>query len=241
MSRFLMALGVVLVLVGVSRGIVKPKPHLKTLARQATLRVESGGMRGSAIHLKDGIALSAAHVCELFPTMGNPIARDYKGRAIKIIAFEVALNGSDACILQLESFNDLPEMDLTKKVDALGTPIVLPSFAGGEEYSIKSGVLVSDETVPVMEDPVACMLSPTTCKFHKYKVIVSTAPAQPGASGSGVLNEDGEVIGITVLGMYGGSLSGITPLSEVIQMINESIIGAKYKSLTNKGMFDIFR
>jgi hypothetical protein len=52
----------------------------------------------------------------------------------------------------------------------------------------------------------------------------TTVPGVPGASGSGIINTDGELVGILVLGAGDFSRSAVVPLKEIKQFLRKSAL-----------------
>lgn len=184
-------------------------------ARMAVLRFDSEVGRGSATHVKNGIALSAAHVCHMLDELPEHYGTllDYEGNQLPILSYQVYPdNNVDLCILKFVPINYIPETALAPLNEVvLQTKVFIPSFAGGVNYSIRSGTVLTQEMVQVGP-------------FELLDVNITDAIAEPGVSGSGALNAKGEMIGITIL-KVGNNHSGLTPLKYLHEIIEHSALG----------------
>lgn len=194
-----------------------PPPSLSFMdkARMAVLRFDSEIGRGSATHVKNGIALSAAHVCHMLDELPerHGTLLDYEGNQLPILEYQVYPdNNVDLCILKFIPINYIPETPLAPmNSTVLQTKVFIPSFAGGVNYSIRSGTVLTQELVQMSFVQV-------------LDVNITDAIAEPGASGSGAINANGEMIGITIL-KVGDRYSGLTPLKYLHEIINNSKLG----------------
>lgn len=194
----------------------KPSASLMKKAFQNTLRVDFGRARCSATYIDKGIAVTASHCCLKFKLLANDNVqvKTFDDKFYKVLKYEVhpkAMN-VDVCLLKLPSNLVLPGTKLANPEDlVLNQVVIIPSYAGGVRYSIRSGTILSEELVDV--DPVTTM-----------PINITTAMVEGGASGSGALNVRGELVGVTVLRLD-QFISGIIPLRYIIEAINQTEVG----------------
>lgn len=185
---------------------------------------------GSAIYLSKGLALSAAHVCELFPKAKTTFIVDSKHNQMRMEFYEVPSyskeNRVDLCLIKFTPKVSLPETVLSKEESiAIGTSLYNPSYGGGKYYSLNIGVVLADMAVEVPLE--FCMPPLIPCEnFEIYKVQKTSVPGVPGASGSGILDTDGKLVGILVIGPGDNSWSGIVPLEVIREFLNGSKLAA---------------
>lgn len=184
-------------------------------SRMAVLRFDTEVGRGSATHVKNGVALTAAHVCHMLDNIPEHTGTllDYEGNNLPILEYQVYPdNNVDLCIIKFVPISYIPETPLAPLEETvLQTKVFIPSFAGGVNYSIRSGVVLTQELVQMGFEQI-------------LDVNITDAIAEPGASGSGAVNSKGEMIGITIL-KVGNNHSGLTPLKYLHEIINNSKLG----------------
>jgi S1-C subfamily serine protease len=196
----------------------------KSLKERALHIVTDVGM-GSAIYLDKGLALTAGHVCEMFAKAKKVAALDYKKNNLRIEFYEMVKKEEiivDLCLLKVSLIDSLPITSLAQEDSiSIGTPLYNPNYGGGKYYSLTSGMILADA---VLEVPVGECFPPfiPCTKFEAFAVQIASCPGIPGASGSGVLNTKGELIGILVIGMNYGTASGIVDLEAIKRFLNDS-------------------
>ena len=148
-------------------------------------------MSGSAIviesNLKGSWALSAGHVCypEPDPHALNiedwaMLAFDVHGdiRPMKIVALDMS---NDVCVFRIPD-GPMPTVPLAKEQINMGDRAFLGAFPGG---------IYEPGFVPMFEGFYSGELTVEDKKWSGF-----TIPVAPGSSGGGVVNENGELVGI---------------------------------------------
>lgn len=186
---------------------------LMTYLNQVTVKVMTEVGRGSAVHLKNNVMMSAGHVCELFNQSPHNYVVEHDGYEAEIIEFEMAKDPeADICIFKVAGEVRLPEVELADPHESIILKgVIIPSYAGGVDYSVRAGTVITSEYA---------YMGP----FWRLKINITTAYASPGASGSGDFNEKGELIGITSL-QINQTYSGIVRLECLWQLLLESKLG----------------
>lgn len=179
--------------------------------------------RGSAIYLDKGLALSAAHVCELFPKAKQVFLVDGHGTKMFIQFYEMPAmnkgNRIDLCIIKFKPINKLPVTHLSEETSIpTGTPLYNPNYGGGKFYSLHIGHVLGSMGGEIGTDCTFLFCEDYLTYFFQQ----TSVPGVPGASGSGVLDTDGKLVGILVLGAGDNSWSGIVPLEVVREFLNDS-------------------
>jgi hypothetical protein len=182
--------------------------------------VVTKAVRGSAIHMRNNIFLSARHVCEaLKHAKQQPYVIDYKRNMFPIIRYESSVFPIDVCIFKINApIPSLwPETQMEQnRVDLVGQIIINGSFSGGEYYSYRVGRIITDEVIDTgsirgYEDTALTV-----------NIFTAELDIRPGASGSGALNLDGKLVGIVVLSYP--PYAGITRLEDVKAFLRKSKI-----------------
>lgn len=143
---------------------------------------------GSAIYLRNNMLLSAGHVCEgQNPLLSEAVETNFKiHQPIKFIIDERP--GIDLCLVQLAAMPK--QIDSTPVAAAnsnvMGSRVYIPGFSGGYVYSIRQGTVYLENTVPIFgKDSIVIM-----------RLQAMTVIGMPGISGSGVISEAGEIVGV---------------------------------------------
>ena len=188
--------------------------------RSSALQVVTNVGRGSAVVLEKGIALSAEHVCRMFDEAKSVELVDMFGNKMPVEFYEVPkrVKGRphvDICVIKFTPKTTHPTVKLSKdNVLVLGTILFNPNYGGGKYYSFRTGVVISEETVDVPTAECFPPFIPCT-EFDIYPIRRTTVPGIPGASGSGLFNRAGELVGILVIGGAYGEWSGVVPLEQL--------------------------
>jgi len=148
-------------------------------------------MSGSAIIIESSIegswALSAGHVCYPEPDPHALNLEDWvmlafnlhgEARPMRIVALDLS---NDVCVFKIPH-GPLPFVPLAKEQMELGERAFLGAYPGG---------LYEPGFVPLFEGFYSGELTVEEKKWSGY-----TIPVAPGSSGGGVVNENGELVGI---------------------------------------------
>jgi S1-C subfamily serine protease len=146
------------------------------------------GGAGSAMYLKQNILLSAGHVCEnQNPLMMEAVQNNRSiNQPIKFIIEERA--GVDLCLIFLAGNpkNVSPTNIAAANSNVMGAHVTIPGFSGGYNYSIRQGNVYAEELLPIYGKE----------GFIFMRLQAMSVFGQPGISGSGVLNDNGEIVGV---------------------------------------------
>ncbi len=208
-------IGVVLILVVIVK-LAKTFPPTSTTVISLDRRIQTSTFLirnqftgGTAINLKPGIALTAAHVCTDFKIQPAK-ALDYFGQWHAIT--EMIIDDqpvSDLCIIKYaEPSAFIPNNEIAEANTALiGDIGITGGYSGGHIYTERAGLIKTNELVKD-ENLV-------TSEVFTFNVNVIG-----GASGSGVFNRHGYIIGILSCGSKekGG---GAVPLSYLRQFLSK--------------------
>jgi S1-C subfamily serine protease len=194
-----------------------PKLTIDQLAervRQNAFYVWDPKMRASAVFLKPGIALTAKHVCGGMTQLTRLV--DYKDVQYRVV--EIVMDtrvDMDLCMVYFaRASKEAPVTELP------GTPLNFPhrsvigtkgftgGFGGGEFYSFISGVFFMSGKTHVYGAE-----APLTEDFFSFQV-------EPGASGSGVVDEEGNLIGI--VSVAGQGSTGAIPLWAIKEFLRKN-------------------
>ncbi|MFD2442816.1 serine protease [Bacillus sp. CGMCC 1.16607] len=146
-------------------------------AKQAVVKIEGNGVKGTGFNInEDGLIITNSHVVEKMISINIYFQNNkvFKGRVIKnspeLDIAIVEIDGENLPILKLQETQKWKEND---HVYIIGNPLAYTQIAN--EGSIKGMAMMNDRSTPVM---------------------TITAPVYRGNSGSPVLTEDNEVIGV---------------------------------------------
>jgi S1-C subfamily serine protease len=161
--------------------------------RGATVMFKDDKGWGTGVHIKNGLFLTARHVCLHF-IEGETVALDYLGDEVKVKEVEMSQRyGQDLCAFTIEreteeSIQTYPETPIAdvKRFNPIGELVAVPGFGGSPKYSIQSGYIFAFE---LSEDVRG--LDPTYAYIIGMQIF-------PGASGSGLFNKAGELVGILI-------------------------------------------
>lgn len=158
-------------------------------------------VRGTGVHVNNNIFLSAKHVCDSMPKAiedpGNTVT-DYKGITYKIISFELSKDPIDLCIFKVEAPKPSVWPSSLVSVEAIvGEQVYTGGFSGGRAYSFRAGICNSEEMESTYNIGGSKDKNKPEQFFYLYELGISKV--RGGASGSGVLNTKGEIIGILTL------------------------------------------
>lgn len=202
------------------------KREFEQSLKSRALQVVTNVGRGSAIYLDKGLAMSAAHVCELFPKAKEAYLVDAHNAKMRIEFYELPKYNQnkrvDLCLMKFKPLNQYPVTELSSEASiATGTSLYNPNYGGGKYYSLQTGQVLSDMTLDVPTE--FCMPPFIPCeKFEVYSVQRTSVPGIPGASGSGILDTKGKLVGILVIGAGDNSWSGIVPIEVIREFLNVS-------------------
>lgn len=172
----------------------------------------SGG-RGSAVYITGNKALTAGHVCEeQAPKKIMVKAHDGKRYLVDSYYMYEKIN-VDLCLLTLELAPKLPGTKISKDPTALTQFVFIGGYSGGTNYSIRGGSVYSEEVVQIMDDPFGF-------KFITMRVQFMTVFGEGGISGSGVINQAGELVGIA--NIVGPAGLGMMPLDQIRQFLKDA-------------------
>lgn len=178
--------------------------------RRSSLQIFTARVRGSAVYMSNGIALSAAHVCSDFID-GSEYATDFYGNRLKITEFETNTD-TDICVLKVELTDELPLRTLAdKKTFLLGQQVIVPGFQGGDSYSIFIHKVIGMLTIFVGRD---------------FRITnLTDMYTAPGGSGGGVFDSSGRVIGIVSASSLQSKSTAIVPLVDIYNFLQQSPLG----------------
>lgn len=203
--------------------------------KDSALQIITDVGRGSAIYLDKGIAISARHVCEIFEKAKSVYLLDAEKNKIAIDFYEIPKANkdkeltTDLCVIKFQpKMKYMPITRIAKGfVSNIGTKLFNPNYGGGEFYSLRTGEIIADESLKVFTDD--CMdfgvFGRVGCEhYNLYEVKRTSVPGVPGASGSGMITPEGELMGILVLGAGDNSWSGMVPLAAIKEYLNKSVL-----------------
>lgn len=203
--------------------------------KDSALQIMTDVGRGSAIYIDKGIAISARHVCEIFEKAKVVYLVDAEKNKMAIDFYEIPPKNKDKelaldlCVIKFQpKMKYMPVTRIAKgRVLNMGTKLFNPNYGGGEFYSLRIGEVIAEESLKVYTDN--CMdfgaLGKIGCeKYDLYEVKRTSVPGVPGASGSGLITPEGELVGILVLGAGDNSWSGIVPLNVLKEYLDRSIL-----------------
>lgn len=199
--------------------IQTPKVAFLDRARQNTLHIrmmdpfnqQQVRGAGSGTFFKDNVVITAGHVCRGTPPELFEVV-DFQRRLYKVKAIKIHDNTSiDLCVMWLTESPSLLGTPIARSDSALiGSYAFIPGFSGGRVYSIRSGTIYSEELINIMghEGPLEMRLQ------------FIAVPAQPGISGSGVINALGEMVGVAnAVGSIG---LGLVPLKDLLDFLKDT-------------------
>lgn len=188
-----------------------PPVPLTDKAKRASVHVIiKKGARGSGVYIGGDLILTAAHVCKSIQKKSVSIVTTETKITVPIVAY--AMDGRwpsvDLCVLKMKAVPaGLVALPIAKTDAQIGEVVVLGSYAGGQFYSFRAGQVLAEETV-MMELP--------------FLVTATDLFVMPGASGGGVLNTNGEIVGVMILSNM-QSMGAFEPVSDIRQFINEQL------------------
>jgi S1-C subfamily serine protease len=164
--------------------------------------------------------LTNAHVCRLFKNNGG-LVHSLVGVA-KVKEYKMDKNHDICLILVDQNFGSSAKLaskppSFGDKVSVVGHPRLMPTIRTDGFLSERTiiSVVVDVRRCTDNDDPLLCLLLGGIPMIEIYDTIVISALIQPGSSGSGVYNDDGEVIGLVFAGNGELSFGNIVPLENV--------------------------
>ena len=134
---------------------------------------------GSGVFIKSNLIVTNVHVIEggsLFVAKRNSDGKEF---AIEVYKLDIS---HDVAILLTKNFNSLEFLKINSKFPRIGNEIWVAGTPMGQEGTISNGIISSIEKV----------------KNFDYDLLRFTAPISSGSSGGPLVNNDLELIGITV-------------------------------------------
>jgi S1-C subfamily serine protease len=133
------------------------------------------------------------------------------GKKVEVIGVHAFDPEADVAVLQLAK-GEYPELRLASRGVKAGDPVVVIGSPQGLTGSVSTGVVsaIRDDGVGDGDD-----------RSSRRWAIQISAPTSPGSSGSPVLNEDGEVLGLAVGTRLGGqALNFAVPVRELESLLS---------------------
>ena len=134
---------------------------------------------GSGVFIKSNLIVTNVHVIEggsLFVATRNSDGKEF---ALEVYKLDIS---HDVAILLTKNFNSLEFLKINSKFPQIGNEIWVAGTPMGQEGTISNGIISSIEKV----------------KNFDYDLLQFTAPISSGSSGGPLVNNDLELIGITV-------------------------------------------
>ena len=174
--------------------------HIKL--KRNTGFVKTIGGHGSGGFLTKRLVLTNAHVCVSIPEY----VTDYRGKQHEVKTFVIAERREvDLCLIQLKTGPSVLKLSIAKRgTQSVGERVYYAGYPF-EFYTVKSGTIVER----VMR----------RSRNVKNLIYLMDVPAQPGLSGSPVLNGQGKLIGVVYAAVVNSETNqhytGIMPLELV--------------------------
>lgn len=209
------------------------KSEPKDFTVMVTNLTGNSGGSGSVIKTSrsESVVLTNKHVCEGTLKKGGMI-RTVSGKTHFVTGYALSTE-HDLCVLTVgadlkHSVSIAPRPpEMYEKTVITGHPNLLPNMITTGVFSDRVIITLMTGarkcTQKDMQDPVKgplCMFFGIVPVIQSFEAQVSTATIMPGSSGSAVLNEDGELVGVAFAGS-GRSLSYafIVPYESVLRFI----------------------
>ena len=190
---------------------------------------ENSGGTGFAVKTEDGVryTLSNAHVCEIGQKRGFMLAK--KGNLSTRLRIIAISDNSDLCLLEalpgLEGLELAEEVSMFEGVYLVGHPLLMPIsitagwVRGRGVFGISYCNVMRNNTnfpriIRPQENDVDDIINMFDSCVKMRAAIITNNFSRPGNSGSAVLNDDGDVVGVLFAGDSEGT-SLMVPLSEV--------------------------
>lgn len=184
----------------------------KIRANTFHVHMPNGG-KGSAVYLQKNKALTAGHVCENQDQRKMVLEAHDRKRYVSSKYFMYESIETDLCLITLEHIPNLPGTKLDKEPTGLTQFVFIGGFSGGRNYSIRSGTVYSEEVVAVQNELFALA-------FTIMRVQFISVFGEGGISGSGVINTDGELVGIA--NIVGPAGLGMMPLDQIRKFLKDA-------------------
>lgn len=172
-------------------------------AQRIAIRVRNVGCQslstGSGFALDDNTLVTNRHVIE---DSAELQLETYDGRDVAVAASTMATFSDLALVTTVDTLPHVaPIADKDAEIDDVITVIGYPK---GGELTTSTGRIISSE-----EDPLGVNLG---------EVFYTSAPVEPGSSGSAVLNTNGELVGVVYAKSGSGSL--FVPVSTLHELLD---------------------
>ncbi len=144
----------------------------------AVLSQKSGSIKASAVLIHKQAALTAAHATDdtgSFATLQCP-----NGTVIGLVTRRSAL--LDLAIIEFDEPCDAPVAELAGYNPAVGIPVTVVGYPGGEFRTVTIGIVSTYEMIQSAAVP-------------RY-ALLSDAKIFPGSSGGPVFNDNGQIVGL---------------------------------------------
>lgn len=186
----------------------KPE-HIAITIRKNILYVKSPTMRASAVYFHDNLVLTARHVCE---AINEAYLVDFSKKTYRILKVFMAKEPEvDMCLMIVESWDPKQPIKLPGVTipggynNEVGERMFIAGYSGGLYYSFRTGTVWSNQLVTVADGKSA-----EGSLFVENLVDVLI---EPGGSGGGGFNMNGELVGIASVGSASGG--GLVPLNQI--------------------------
>lgn len=217
-----------------------PDKHLKALLRNSVVYIvnesEKGGGTGFLVKNDNGreYIITNRHVCRGTIQSDGSVKVKTDEKVIKRKVIEISTE-SDLCIIESgfdqKALKMADEYELESEAYVMGHPYLNPlTFVHGE--------LIADVTIGLIDHPMTAednecsgegqhaekinmlFFTVEVC-IQDYKSISTTIPTFPGNSGSPMVNEKGEVIGVIFAGDTSSNWGYAVPLDQLKAFINK--------------------
>ena len=202
---------------------------LNSIVQFETEEAESGLMKfssASGFFIAENKIVTAAHFCDALPIKISLLKRMM---FFERIFFEIQTfdgNKREAIVMRIDKDNDLCMLMVLGPTDNIDKRIIKLSnrkpYHGERIYNIAAPLgIFTPGMLPVFEGFYSgpC-LYPDKDK-EDARVDMYTLPIRGGSSGSPILNDDGELIGVVIAGVRGFENLGFSPSYDVIKQFLE--------------------